>query len=58
MGNVSPKVMWSTLAAAIVTILVWCASLAGVEVPELVQGALITILVALAGWFATDPRRS
>jgi hypothetical protein len=56
--NVSPKVAMSTLAAAIVTILVWCASLAGVEVPELVSGALITLIVAIAGYFTIDPRRS
>lgn len=58
MSNVSPKVAASTLAAALVTIIVWVASIAGVEIPELVQGALITIIVALAGYFVTDPRRS
>lgn len=58
MSSISNKVAASTLAAAVVTILVWCASLAGVEVPELVQGALITILVFAAGYLTTDPRRS
>jgi len=58
MKNVSPKVAAATLAAALVTIIVWAASLAGVEIPEVVQGAIITILVALAGYFTTDPRRS
>lgn len=58
MRQVSPKVAMATLAAAIVTIIVWCASLAGVEIPELVQGALITIIVAIAGYITTDPRRS
>lgn len=58
MSSISNKVAASTLAAAVVTILVWCASLAGIEVPELVQGALITILVFAAGYLTTDPRRS
>lgn len=58
MSSISNKVAASTLAAAIVTILVWCASLAGVEVPDVVQGAVITILVFAAGYMTTDPRRS
>jgi len=58
MSSISNKVAASTLAAAIVTILVWCASLAGIEVPEVVQGAVITILVFAAGYMTTDPRRS
>lgn len=58
MGTVSPKVTAATLAAAIVTIGVWIASLAGVDIPEVAQGAIITILVAIAGYFVTDPRRS
>ncbi len=58
MGNISPKVTAATLAAAIVTLVVWLASLAGVDIPEVAQGAIVTILVALAGYLATDPRRS
>ncbi len=58
MSSISNKVAASTLAAAIVTILVWAASLAGVDVPEVVQGAIITILVFVAGYMTTDPRRS
>lgn len=58
MKNVSPKVAASTLAAALVTIIVWGASLVGFEIPELVQGALITIIIAVAGYVVTDPRRS
>jgi hypothetical protein len=57
MSNVSPKVSLSVLAAAIVTILVWIASMVGVEVPEVVQGALITIIVGIVGYLAVDPRR-
>jgi len=58
MGTISPKVTAATLAAAIVTLVVWFASLAGVTIPEVAQGAIITILVALAGYVVTDPRRS
>lgn len=54
---ISPKVTAATLAAAIVTILVWGANVAGVEVPSEVQGAVTTILVAVAGYFAPDPTR-
>ena len=56
--HISPKVTAAALAAAIVTIIVWGASLAGVEIPTVVQGAIITILVAAAGYFVTDPARS
>ena len=58
MSNVSPKVSLSVLAAAVVTVVVWLASYAGIEIPEVVQGAIITIIVGLVGYFATDPRRS
>ena len=56
--QISPKVTAAALAAAIVTIIVWGASLTGVEIPTVVQGAIITILVAAAGYFVTDPARS
>ncbi len=55
--HISPKVTAATLAAAIVTLVVWGASLAGVEIPEVAQGALITIIVALAGYLVRDPDR-
>jgi hypothetical protein len=58
MGSISPKVTAATLAAAIVTLVVWLASLAGVDIPEVAQGAIVTILVAIAGYLVTDPRRS
>ena len=58
MSSISNKVVASTVAAALVTIIVWGASLAGLDVPEVVQGALITIIVAIAGYVVTDPRRS
>ena len=56
--QISPKVTAAALAAALVTIIVWCASLAGVEIPTVVQGAIITILVAAAGHVVRDPARS
>jgi hypothetical protein len=56
--QISPKVTAAALAAAIVTIIVWGASLAGVEIPTVVQGAIITILVAAAGYVVRDPARS
>jgi len=56
--SISPKVTAATLAAALVTIIVWVASAAGVNVPLEVQGAIVTILVAIAGYLVTDPRRS
>lgn len=58
MHNVSPKVLAGTLAAAIVTIIVWAAGAAGIEVPTEVQGAITTILVFVAGWLKLDPARS
>lgn len=57
MSNVSPKVSLSVLAAAIVTVGVWLASYAGIDIPEVVQGALITIIVGVVGYLVTDPRR-
>jgi hypothetical protein len=56
--SISPKVTAATIAAALVTIIVWVASAAGVNVPLEVQGAVTTILVAIAGYLVTDPRRS
>ena len=58
MSSISNKVVASTVAAALVTIIVWGASLAGLDIPDVVQGALITIIVAIAGYVVTDPRRS
>ena len=58
MSSISNKVVASTVAAALVTTIVWGASLAGLDIPEVVQGALITIIVAAAGYLVTDPRRS
>ena len=58
MSNLSPKVVAGTLAAAIVTIIIWVAGALGVEVPVEVAGALTTILVFVAGYLKLDPARS
>jgi NADH dehydrogenase FAD-containing subunit len=58
MSNISPKVTAAAIAAALVTIIVWGAGMAGVEIPEVVQGAIITIIAAAAGYLVSDPRRS
>jgi ABC-type enterobactin transport system permease subunit len=58
MSSVSPKVIAGTLAAAIVTIIVWAASAAGISVPVEVQGAVTTILVFAAGYLKLDPKRA
>lgn len=54
---ISPKVTAATIAAAVVTLVVWAASVAGVEIPTEAQGALTTILVAVAGYLMPDPAR-
>ena len=56
--QISPKVTAATIAAAIVTLIVWGASLAGVTIPVEAQGALTTLLVFAAGFAVRDPRRS
>lgn len=55
--SISPKVIAGTLAAAIVTIIVWIAAAAGINVPVEVQGAITTILVFVAGYLKLDPNR-
>jgi len=56
--SVSPKVVAATIAAAVVTILVWIATSAGLDVPVAVQGAVTTILVFAAGYLKLDAKRS
>ena len=56
--SISPKVVAGTLAAALVTIIVWIAAAAGVEMPVEVQGAITTILVFVAGYVKLDAARS
>jgi hypothetical protein len=56
-GEISPKVKSGALAGAIVVVLVWVASMLGVDVPEVVQGALVVIVSTLAAYLVGDPRR-
>lgn len=56
--SLSPKVTIAALAAAIVTIIVWLlGDFAGIDVPDLVQGAITTIIVFAAGYIKHDPAR-
>lgn len=55
---VSPKVKLPVAASAAVTVLAYLTALIfGVDVPELVQGAVATVLVFVAGYSAKDPLR-
>jgi hypothetical protein len=56
--NVSPKVIASTLAAAVVTIIVAVVSATGHSVSPEVLGAVTTILVFAAGYLKLDAKRS
>lgn len=48
--NLHPKVGGALLASAIVTVLVWGASVAGLDVPADVAAALVTIIGFAAGY--------
>lgn len=48
--TVNPKVTAAVLAAAVTTILAWLLTLAGVELPNQVQGAVTSVLVFVAGY--------
>jgi uncharacterized membrane protein YjjP (DUF1212 family) len=48
--NVNPKVTAAVLAAAVTTIIAWLLTLAGIELPNQVQGAITSILVFVAGY--------
>lgn len=48
--NVNPKVTAAVVAAAVTTVIAWLLTLAGVEVPNQVQGAITSILVFVAGY--------
>jgi putative effector of murein hydrolase LrgA (UPF0299 family) len=56
--SVSPKVIASTLVAALLTIGLWIASSFGISVPVEVQGAVTTILVFVAGYLKLDAARN
>ena len=56
--NVNPKVTAAVLAAAVTTIIAWLLTLAGIELPNQVQGAITSILVFVAGYMTpanTEP---
>lgn len=59
MSGVNPKVTSAAIAAAIVTILVWAFDqFAGVDLPEVVQIAVVTLITFAAGYIKTDTRLS
>lgn len=51
--NVNPKVTAAVLAAAVTTLIAWLLTLAGIELPNQVQGAITTILVFVAGYMTS-----
>lgn len=54
---ISPKVTIPTIAAAILTLGVWLAGLAGVDIPAEAQGAATVLLIAVLGYLVPDPAR-
>jgi uncharacterized membrane protein YjjP (DUF1212 family) len=48
--NINPKVTAAVLAAAVTTIIAFLLSLAGVTLPNEVQGAITSVLVFVAGY--------
>jgi hypothetical protein len=55
---VSSKVTVAAAAGAIVVVLVWLLDqFASIDVPTIVQGALVVIISAIAGWVKTDVLR-
>jgi hypothetical protein len=56
--NLSPKVISSTIASAAVVVVLYAASLAGLDMPEAVAGAIVTLAVFAAGYLTRDARRA
>jgi len=50
---VNPKVTAAVLAAAVTTLIAWLLTLAGLVLPNEVQGAITTILVFVAGYLTS-----
>jgi hypothetical protein len=48
--NINPKVTAAVLAAAVTTLIAWLLTLAGLILPNEVQGAITTILVFVSGY--------
>ena len=57
MQTISPKVLASTIGAAVITILIALANLAGYEPTLELSGAVYVIVVFLLGYFRIDPTR-
>jgi hypothetical protein len=51
--SVNPKVTAAVLAAAVTTLIAWLLTLAGLILPNEVQGAITTILVFTAGYLTS-----
>ena len=51
--HVNPKVTAAVLAAAVTTLIAWLLTLAGLILPNEVQGAITTILVFVAGYMTS-----
>ena len=56
--NINPKVTAAVLAAAVTTVIAWLLTLAGLVLPNEVQGAITTILVFVAGYLTRADRTS
>jgi hypothetical protein len=52
--SVNPKVTAAVLAAAVTTLIAWLLTLAGIALPNEVQGAITTILVFTAGYLTSS----
>lgn len=53
----SPKIILGGAAGAVVTILVWLASLASLTVPAEVAAAAVVVVTAVVGYLVPDPAR-
>ena len=51
--NINPKVTAAVVAAAVTTIIAWLLTLAGIQLPNEVQGAITTVLVFTAGYLTS-----
>lgn len=49
--GIGPVTTSTTASAAAVTVLLWVATLTGIDLPEPVAGALVVLAVLVAGYF-------
>jgi hypothetical protein len=54
----STKIVAGGTTGAAVILVVWLASLFGLEIPDFVAAAGVTVLSFIAGYFVPDPRRT